>query len=426
MVALSHALDCEAGAFVDALVKWVSEQVVEQGRLHIQGFGMFEVLKQMEYVWADAASRKRFLVPPRLSVRFVPAPLVEKQEVSRDKQVFHQISEMLVRQCKVDAHVAERMPVTFFKLILEGMEAGEPVEVPGWGSFLLTKVKVDDCTYGRVSFTPEEALAKWVNRPFDYFSQVELNDGVRYDDVKTVSTYGGDSDDDDLSFLIAKDVPTAVEDAPEESATTPESAPAEESNLVEATPTEESIPAEGSASEEETIPAEENVPEEESVSIPMSALAEEVPEEPAPKRMKWGRVAVGVLAALLCLWGIVKLTGGNSKEEVNVDTKEVAAEKVDSQEVVAPVGVEKADAATVAQATDTLDFAAMNAQIPYGAYDIVGVDTTITVMKGQDLAAISRIFLGTDIQIYLIVLNGGNNDPKEGDRYMIPKLKLRK
>ena len=99
---------------------------------------------------------------------------------------------------------------------------------------------------------------------------------------------------------------------------------------------------------------------------------------------------------------------------------------LDSQEVVAPVGVEKADAAVMAQATDTLDFAAMNAQIPYGAYDIVGVDTTITVMKGQDLAAISRIFLGTDIQIYLIVLNGGNNDPKEGDRYMIPKLKLRK
>ena len=75
---------------------------------------------------------------------------------------------------------------------------------------------------------------------------------------------------------------------------------------------------------------------------------------------------------------------------------------------------------------DTIDYDAMNAQIPYGAYDIVGIDTVITVMPGQNLATISRIFLGTDIHIYLIVANNGNNDPQEGEKYRIPRLRPRK
>ena len=99
-----------------------------------------------------------------------------------------------------------------------------------------------------------------------------------------------------------------------------------------------------------------------------------------------------------------------------------------AEEVPAVAKVEKPDSVMSAPPTvkDTIDYSALNAQIPYGAYDIVGVDTVITVMKGQDLPTISRIFLGTDIQIYLIVLNEGNNDPQEGERYKIPKLKLRK
>ena len=68
----------------------------------------------------------------------------------------------------------------------------------------------------------------------------------------------------------------------------------------------------------------------------------------------------------------------------------------------------------------------MNAQLPYGGYDIVGVASTITVPSGMTLQKIARTYLGTDYTEYLVVLNGGNANPQPGQKYMIPKLQLRK
>ena len=77
------------------------------------------------------------------------------------------------------------------------------------------------------------------------------------------------------------------------------------------------------------------------------------------------------------------------------------------------------------EASDTIDFDAMNAQIPYGAYDIVAIDTVITVGKGQTALSISKMMLGTEYTIYIVVANDGNDQPQPGQPYRIPKLQLR-
>ena len=97
---LAESLGCEekqTEQYVAAVVKWMTEQMIENGELLIPGFGRFEVSKQMEYVRFDANTKKRFLVPPSLTVRFVPAPLLEGTDDSA-KGVFGTIKEMLVAQ----------------------------------------------------------------------------------------------------------------------------------------------------------------------------------------------------------------------------------------------------------------------------------------------------------------------------------------
>ena len=66
----------------------------------------------------------------------------------------------------------------------------------------------------------------------------------------------------------------------------------------------------------------------------------------------------------------------------------------------------------------------MNKLIPYGAYDIVGVDTTIVVRPGQSLSFICRAYIGPDMESYIQVLNGIENI-NPGDTIKIPKLQLR-
>ena len=177
---------------MDAVVRWMTEQTAENGELLIPGFGRFEVTKQMEYVRCDANTQKRYLVPPSLSVSFVPAPLLEGTKESA-KNVFEVITEMLVAKEKAEKHVAERFPVTFFKGILDAMERGETVSVPQ-----LEKV------FGKVSFTPDNAFDEWVNRPFSYLPEVELNEGVEFDDITTVSPYDSihEPSEEDNTFLI--------------------------------------------------------------------------------------------------------------------------------------------------------------------------------------------------------------------------------
>lgn len=63
-------------------------------------------------------------------------------------------------------------------------------------------------------------------------------------------------------------------------------------------------------------------------------------------------------------------------------------------------------------------------RIRTGAYNIVGVASTVTVRKGQTLASISRQYLGPGMECYMEALN--KKELVEGDKVKIPKLELKK
>ena len=79
---------------------------------------------------------------------------------------------------------------------------------------------------------------------------------------------------------------------------------------------------------------------------------------------------------------------------------------------------------SVAESTDT--YAAMNAdpRIRYGAYNIVGVERTVVLKKGETLESLSKHTLGADMIGYFQVLNNATS-LSAGDNVKIPKVELR-
>ncbi len=64
-------------------------------------------------------------------------------------------------------------------------------------------------------------------------------------------------------------------------------------------------------------------------------------------------------------------------------------------------------------------------RIRLGAYDIVGVATTVTVQQGQTLQSISKAHLGPGMECYVEAINGVK-EAKAGTKLKIPKLQLKK
>ena len=69
---------------------------------------------------------------------------------------------------------------------------------------------------------------------------------------------------------------------------------------------------------------------------------------------------------------------------------------------------------------------AKDPRIRTGAYNIVGVDRTVTVKAGQTLSSISHFYLGKGMECYVEAVNGGRTEFKAGEKIKIPKLKHKK
>lgn len=69
----------EATSVLSALVAEMTEQLVDENVISIQGFGMFEVKKKLERVVVNPTTQQRMLVPPKLVVNFKPSPLLKEK-----------------------------------------------------------------------------------------------------------------------------------------------------------------------------------------------------------------------------------------------------------------------------------------------------------------------------------------------------------
>lgn len=66
-----------------------------------------------------------------------------------------------------------------------------------------------------------------------------------------------------------------------------------------------------------------------------------------------------------------------------------------------------------------------DARVRTGAYNIIGVKTTVKVRAGQTLASISKYYLGPGMECYVEAING-TREVKEGQMIKIPELKIKR
>lgn len=444
---LAARLGCSpetAEQYITTIVKWLGNTVVDSGELIIRDFGKFVVEKRNEHIVIDTATKKRTLIPPQLLMRFVAYPLLDEEEKS-GYVAMEKVAAVLAGQLKIASNVAEKAVMEFFRALLHVMNNDDEVAISGLGAFQLTKVQVGNLVYGKVTFRPDDTLAGLVNRPFSYFQPVELREGVTFDDTEVVS------DDDDSAVTTDTFVIRTIDDVEIEAETpgqTPESTlekteSDESENLEKLDDSEYSENSESSEYSEYSDNSDSSEISESSEFSDSSDSSEESPsptnnavvpivpatpdtpaQEPAPQ-VKRNFTGLVVLLGVVAIIGLVifffNYTG---EDDGNIEAADVSI-TADSALVAENDTLTSSGISSENEVADTIDYDAMNAQIPYGAYDIVAIDTVITVGHGQTPLSISKMMLGTEHTIYIVVANDGNDQPQPGQPYRIPKLQLR-
>jgi nucleoid DNA-binding protein len=430
-----------ASNYAATVVKWVVRQIVEEGRLLVSDFGEFRIKKHLEFIYFDTATKKRWLVPPSLQLLFTPMPLIDKEERENSK-AFSRMAEAIVKEHGENQLSAHKFAVMFFKTILDAMEETPSVEVEGLGVFALAQMRVADAIYGKVAFTPDSTLLADINKPFAFFQPVELNEGVSFPGIET-STHRFPEEKDNKTFLIFQEKQEPETPAAPFSVGGGSAAAEEPSPSSEPSPSAPSEPSPSAPSEPAPSVPSELAPPSSPFSAGGGSAAAEEPfplEEPAPapsRRFLRYLLPALFLAACVLFFFILRpaepaspisepAPSAPSEPAPSVSSEQAPSSSQFSAGGGSAAAEPASEPSSEAPAAPLLDFAAMNAQLPYGGYDIVGVASTITVPSGMTLQKIARTYLGTDYTEYLVVLNGGNADPQPGQKYMIPKLQLRK
>ena len=319
------------------------------------------------------------------------------------------ITSALSTKYKMPLKEAEAFVAMVFDVVNEGLQKDKLVKVKGLGTFKVAAVKDRESVnvntgervliegHDKITFTPDAVLRDFVNKPFAQFETVVVKDGV------------------DFSDLDSQKVPEAVE-TPEtvETAETPETP----DTLLSAVPEE---PKESEAPETPETPETSETVETSETPAVLEEASQEVRTE---QQQVIGEKPSGHKNLILaCLLAVVAFIAGFfvGRGTAGQADKPAAPETT----VEAPADSVETTATTAAKQDDTASFEAYNSdpRIKYGAYDIVGIDTVITLRPGQTLQSICRATLGADMMSYMEVMNDAKS--LETGKVKVPKLKMR-
>ena len=325
------------------------------------------------------------------------------------------ITSALSTKYKMPLKEAEAFVAMVFDVVNEGLQKDKLVKVKGLGTFKVAAVKDRESVnvntgervliegHDKITFTPDAVLRDFVNKPFAQFETVVVKDGV------------------DFSDLDSQKVPETVEtpEVPETSETS--ETPETPDTLLSAVPEE---PKESEAPETpETLETLET-PETVETSETPAVLEEASQDVRTEQQQVIGEKPSGHKNLILaCLLAVVAFIAGFfvGRGTAGQADKPAAPETT----VEAPADSVETTATTAAKQDDTASFEAYNSdpRIKYGAYDIVGIDTVITLRPGQTLQSVCRATLGADMMSYMEVMNDAKS--LETGKVKVPKLKMR-
>lgn len=316
------------------------------------------------------------------------------------------IAKLLVEKHKMSMAVADDFLQNVVEVINDGLLQDRIVKIKGFGTFKLQEVKerssvnvntgerVVIAAHDKITFTPDAVMRDMVNKPFAHFETV-IVDGNETPAPKKEE--------------VKKEEPKPVEEPKKE-----EVKPVEEPKKVEEPKVVEPQKEEPKKEEPQKVEPKKEEPK---VEVKEEPVAEE-----SSSKLKY--VVAGVICAVvLCVAGyFASNKGGEAQQPQNV---EVA--KTQQEEAAKKAQAETQAQAQQAQQAQAEDFDKYNkdARVKYGAYSIVGVDTIVTVYKGQTLKGISKAYLGPGMECYVEAFNE-TKEVKAGDKVRIPKLKVKK
>lgn len=376
------------------------------------------------------------------------------------KTALQLIADAVAKKHKITVKEAEKFVSAIFDVVNEGLKTDKLVKVKGLGTFKVQAVKPRESVnvntgervliegHEKVSFTPDTTMKELVNKPFAQFETVVLNDGVDFADIESKSDDEEKAENTDEIVVSAEE----IADSDEEKAETKEEITAE---IIDEKPAEEvpqptvEIPMVAVEAKEEIAKEREEeqkaaVEEKETVVEVKAEAVEEQPEQVAevpkvnafpiekPKKINWllwSSVAFAVIAVMYFFgykFGKDAALRDN-KMAIRTQAEDSLAEKTKTTAKQTATNTQKATAKAAQQATDEAEkYKKMSSdkRIRYGAYDIVGIEKTVVLKKGQTMQSYSRRALGPDMVGYFQVLNNATT-MSAGDTMKVPKVELR-
>ena len=376
------------------------------------------------------------------------------------KTALQLIADAVAKKHKITVKEAEKFVSAIFDVVNEGLKTDKLVKVKGLGTFKVQSVKPRESVnvntgervliegHEKVSFTPDATMKELVNKPFAQFETVVLNDGVDFADIESKSDDEEKAENTDEIVASAEEIVASDEEKTE----TKEEITAE---IIDEKPAEEvpqpvveipmvAVEAKEEIAEEKEEEQKESVEEKETVVEVKAEAVEEQPEQVAevpkvnafpiekPKKINWllwSSVAFAVIAVMYFFgykFGKDAALRDN-KMAIRTQAEDSLAEKTKTTAKQAATNTQKATAKAAQQATDEAEkYKKMSSdkRIRYGAYDIVGIEKTVVLKKGQTMQSYSRRALGPDMVGYFQVLNNATT-MSAGDTMKVPKVELR-
>ena len=376
------------------------------------------------------------------------------------KTALQLIADAVAKKHKITVKESEKFVSAIFDVVNEGLKTDKLVKVKGLGTFKVQAVKPRESVnvntgervliegHEKVSFTPDATMKELVNKPFAQFETVVLNDGVDFADIESKSDDEEKAENTDEIVVSAEEIADSdeekIETKEEITAEIIDKKPAEEvpQQAVEipmvAVETKEKIVEESEEEQKETVEEKEMVVEVKAETV--EEQPEQVAEVPKvnafpiekPKKINWllwSSVAFAVIAVMYFFgykFGKDAALRDN-KMAIRTQAEDSLAEKTKTTAKQTATNTGKTTAKAAQQATDEAEkYKKMSSdkRIRYGAYDIVGIEKTVVLKKGQTMQSYSRRALGPDMVGYFQVLNNATT-MSAGDTMKVPKVELR-
>ena len=386
------------------------------------------------------------------------------------------IAKVLVEKNKLSQAEAEAFVTAIFNVVEAGIKRDKLVKIKGLGSFKVVTVDARESvnvntgerviidSHDKISFTPDSMMKELVNKPFSSFETVVLNEGVEFEDMPVQD----DNEQAEETATTEEAPDTVAQEDVVAAETTPEvTQPEEEKKEVIRTEEEPEKNVETDASEPE---------EEKPAAISFEENMETHKAETTGRSPLWQWIAMSVVC--LCIGFAagfythqkVYVNSGESLSPNSSPIKEgsmyaqtdttaqymmltdttaqgvtpkdtttqgVTTKDTTGQDVTPPAettislthqGEDGSEAIEKGQDVDYLKYDAMDARVENGAYYIIGTQSVVQAREGDNVAKLSRRYLGEGMSCYVEVYNGVKESTQlnAGQEVKIPKLITKK